>query len=174
MIVRLFDLRERGKDVVLLMEYVAPASGCTTLQDFIVRKQDYSDRLLGALAVQFCVGMEHALACGMAAHRDVKPANLLWGSGPWLKIADFGLALAVSQYPAVIDGSPKRPSHYKPLAFLHPPAGDWLWLNPPGVFFLDVANYSDELQRDLGRRPSPEGNGSANDYRAAPVIGSFF
>ncbi len=110
MIVKLFDVREQGKDIVLLMEYVAPASGCTTLHDFIVRMQDYNDRLLGAWAVEFCVGMEHALACGMAAHRDIKPANLLWGSGPWLKIADFGLALAVSRHPALIDGSPKRPS----------------------------------------------------------------
>lgn len=110
MIVRLFDVWERGKDIVLLMEYVAPASGCTTLHDFIVRKQDYNDRLLGAWAVEFCVGMEHALAYGMAAHRDIKPANLLWGSGPWLKIADFGLALAVSQHPVLIDESPKRPS----------------------------------------------------------------
>ncbi|WP_038378512.1 serine/threonine-protein kinase [Bradyrhizobium elkanii] len=110
MIVKLFDVREQGAEIVLLMEYVAPASGCTTLHDFIVRKQDYNDRLLGAWAVEFCVGMEHALACGMAAHRDIKPANLLWGSGPWLKIADFGLALAVSRHPALIDGSPKKPS----------------------------------------------------------------
>ncbi|MBR0689904.1 protein kinase [Bradyrhizobium manausense] len=110
MIVKLFDVQERGKDIVLLMEYVAPASGCTTLQDFIVRKQDYNDRLLGAWSVEFCVGMEHALARGMAAHRDIKPANLLWGSGPWLKIADFGLALAVSRHPALIDAAPETPS----------------------------------------------------------------
>jgi serine/threonine protein kinase len=110
MIVKLFDVREQGKDIVLLMEYVAPASGCTTLQDFLVRKQDYNDRLLGAWAVEFCVGMEHALACGMTAHRDIKPANLLWGSGPWLKIANFGLALAVSRHPGLIDGSPTRPT----------------------------------------------------------------
>lgn len=110
MIVKLFDVRERGKDIVLLMEYVAPEAGCTTLHDFIVRNQDYNDRLLGAWAVQFCVGMEHALACGMAAHRDIKPSNLLWGSGPWLKIADFGLALAVSRHPSIIDDLLKRPS----------------------------------------------------------------
>lgn len=109
MIVKLFDVRERGTDIVLLMEYVAPASGCTTLQDFIVRKQDYNDRLLGSWTVEFCVGMEHALARGMAAHRDIKPANLLWGSGPWLKIADFGLARVVSRHPALIDAAPNTP-----------------------------------------------------------------
>jgi serine/threonine protein kinase len=110
MIVKLFDVRERGKDIVLLMEYVAPESGCTTLRDIIVRKQGYDDRLLGIWAVEFCVGMEHALARGMVAHRDIKPSNLLWGSGPWLKIADFGLVLAVSHHPTLIYGSPKSPS----------------------------------------------------------------
>ncbi|MBA4095635.1 MAG: hypothetical protein C0484_02545 [Rhodospirillum sp.] len=110
MVVRLFDVREDGRDTVLLMEYVAPESGCTTLQDCIARTQDYNDRLIGAWSVEFCVGMEHALACGMAAHRDIKPGNLLVGSSPFLKVADFGLALAASQHPAVGDDMPKRVS----------------------------------------------------------------
>ncbi len=54
--------------------------------------------------------MEHALACGIRAHRDVKPGNLLIASGSFLNIADFGLALAASEHPAVVDDSPKRPS----------------------------------------------------------------
>lgn len=110
MVVRLYDVREHGRDTVLLMEYVAPEAGCTTLQDCIARTQDYNDRLIGAWAVEFCVGMEHALACGMAAHRDIKPGNLLVGSSPFLKIADFGLALAASHHPAVVDDTPKRVS----------------------------------------------------------------
>jgi hypothetical protein len=32
---RLFDVRKQGRDTVPLMEYVAPESGCTTLQDCI-------------------------------------------------------------------------------------------------------------------------------------------
>ena len=55
-IVQLFDVRERAKDIVLLMEYVAPVSGCTTAQDWIVRKQGYNDRLLGAWAVSVLRG----------------------------------------------------------------------------------------------------------------------
>jgi tetratricopeptide (TPR) repeat protein len=118
-IVRLFDVREREKDIVLVMEYVAPTSGCTTVGDFIVRKQDYSDRLLGAWAVQFCVGMERAIASGMVAHRDVKPENLMIDSGASLKIADFGLAFAVSRH-RLVDGTPKALSHLQWLE-----AADW-------------------------------------------------
>lgn len=114
-LVRLFDVREQGNDTVLLMEYVAPTSGCTTAGDFILRKQDYGERLLGAWAVQFCVGMEHALASGIAAHRDIKPANLLIDSGAFLKIADFGLALAASRHPALVVGPAKSPSHLQLL-----------------------------------------------------------
>lgn len=108
MVVRLLDVREDGGNTILLMEYVAPEAGCTTLQDCIARTQDYNDRLIGVWSVEFCVGMEHALTSGMAAHRDVKPANLLIGSSPFLKIADFGLALAASHHPAVVEGTTNR------------------------------------------------------------------
>jgi tetratricopeptide (TPR) repeat protein len=109
-IVRLFDVREHGEDIVLLMEYVAPTSGCTTVEDYIVRKRDYTDRLLGAWAVQFCVGMERAFTSGLVAHRDIKPQNLMIDSGAFLKIADFGLALAVGRHP-LVEGAPKTLSH---------------------------------------------------------------
>jgi tetratricopeptide (TPR) repeat protein len=114
-VVRLFDVREQARDTVLVMEYVSPVSGCTTVQDYIARTQDYDDGTIGMWAVQFCVGMEHALGCGLAAHRDIKPGNLLIDSGVFLKIADFGLALAVSQYPGIVDGLPKSPSQLQRL-----------------------------------------------------------
>jgi tetratricopeptide (TPR) repeat protein len=109
-IVRLFDVRERERDIVLVMEYVAPTSGCTTVEDYVVRKRDYTDRLLGAWAVQFCVGMERAFTSGLVAHRDIKPQNLMIDSGAFLKIADFGLALAVGRHP-LAEGAPKTLSH---------------------------------------------------------------
>jgi tetratricopeptide (TPR) repeat protein len=109
-IVRLFDVRERERDIVLVMEYVAPTSGCTTVEDYIVRKRDYTDRLLGAWAVQFCVGMERAHTSGLVAHRDIKPQNLMIDSGAFLKIADFGLALAVGRHP-LVEGASKTLSH---------------------------------------------------------------
>src|SRR5450756_1204255 len=43
-------------------------------------------------AVQFCLGMEHALSRGIGCHRDIKPANILITDDETLKICDFGLA----------------------------------------------------------------------------------
>lgn len=101
-ILRLFDVNDRGRDTVLIVEYVPPEAGCTSLHDYIVRTTDYTDRVLGMWAVQFCVGMEYALECGLQAHRDIKPANLLVGAAPFLKISDFGLALAASGHVAPV------------------------------------------------------------------------
>ncbi len=42
--------------------------------------------------IQFCQGMEHAIAQGIRCHRDIKPANILIAQDGTLKIADFGLA----------------------------------------------------------------------------------
>ncbi|TWO71455.1 tetratricopeptide repeat protein [Caenimonas sedimenti] len=95
-VVRLHELHERGRDTVLILQYVAPENGCTSLEDYIRRTNDYTDNILGMWAVQFCVGMEHALSHGIHAHRDIKPSNLLVGASPFLKISDFGLVLAAA------------------------------------------------------------------------------
>jgi|GEM_PF-1801491 len=105
-IVRLHELHERGRDTVLILQYVAPENGCTSLEDYIRRTNNYTDNTLGMWAVQFCVGMEHALSHGIDAHRDIKPSNLLVGASPFLKISDFGLVLATSGHVS----SPGRPS----------------------------------------------------------------
>lgn len=97
-LVRLYEVHEHGRDTLLIMEYVPPENGCTSLQETIQRTTDYTDSILGVWAVEFCVGMEHALKCGIQAHRDIKPANLLVGASPFLKISDFGLALAAERH----------------------------------------------------------------------------
>ena len=45
------------------------------------------------LAIQFCLGMDHAVRQGLRCHRDVKPGNLMLSPDGTLKITDFGLAV---------------------------------------------------------------------------------
>lgn len=101
-ILRLYEVHDRGRDTVLILEYVPPDNGCTSLQEYVTRTTDYTDSLLGVWAVQFCVAMEHALGCGMQAHRDIKPANLLVGAGSFLKVSDFGLALTAASHTTAV------------------------------------------------------------------------
>ena len=81
------------------MEYVpADAQGRVTLADHL----DKSSRPLPlnqtlTWAIQFCLGMEHAVAHGVKCHRDIKPGNILISQEGVLKISDFGLAVAAEK-----------------------------------------------------------------------------
>src|SRR5438034_2023579 len=44
--------------------------------------------------IQFCDGMNHAVAKGIKVHRDIKPRNCLITEDHTLKVTDFGLAKA--------------------------------------------------------------------------------
>jgi serine/threonine protein kinase len=80
--------------VFVAMEYVAPnADGRVNLGDYLSPAAGPID-VDQALkwAVQFCLGMEHALGHGIKCHRDIKPANILIAQDGGLKIGDFGLA----------------------------------------------------------------------------------
>ncbi len=70
--------------------------GNISLYDYITHEEEISDRLIYAWMMQFCYGMEYAYSKGLTAHRDIKPKNTLIGKGPFLKIADFGLATTIS------------------------------------------------------------------------------
>lgn len=75
------------------------------------------------LAVQFCDGMNHALARGLKAHRDIKPQNCLITPYGKLKVTDFGLAKAFDDLPAA-GARAGTPAYMAPEQFRDPGLAD--------------------------------------------------
>lgn len=90
-VVRLLAVEDDGEDVVLVMPYL----GGGTLADHVRTRGPLhpaqvhllADRLLGALAAAQRLGI---------VHRDIKPGNVLLTSTGQAKVADFGIARALS------------------------------------------------------------------------------
>jgi serine/threonine protein kinase len=81
---------------VLIMEYVAPdqKNKNISLHDYICNsKRSSSFSLLIRWAIEVCHAMEHANRCGVTAHGDIKPSNILITHDRHAKLTDFGSAL---------------------------------------------------------------------------------
>lgn len=93
-VTRAFWVRHLDEQLFVAAEYVSGAeTGIGSLAD--VLGVDVAPRQIIRWATQFCSGLSHAVARGLIAHRDVKPANLLLTREGDLKIADFGLGKTV-------------------------------------------------------------------------------
>jgi serine/threonine protein kinase len=93
-IVRIYDLHEEpGGPAFISMEYVdgGTLGALRLLQPDRVLHWEF----LAPLVQQLCVGLEYAHGENVI-HRDLKPANLMIDREERLKLADFGLAAAVS------------------------------------------------------------------------------
>jgi eukaryotic-like serine/threonine-protein kinase len=93
-IVQVFDfgLDETTHRQYIAMELVRGQSGAEILRD--VGVLDVRDAL--SIVAQACRGLEYAHRHGVV-HRDVKPGNLLRGEDGVVKLADFGIAKAISE-----------------------------------------------------------------------------
>jgi serine/threonine-protein kinase len=93
-IVQVFDfgLDEASHRQYIAMELVRGQSGAEILRDQGVLEV----REALSIVAQACRGLEYAHRNGVV-HRDVKPGNLLRGEDGVVKLADFGIAKAISE-----------------------------------------------------------------------------
>ena len=90
-VVAVFDQGHDDGTVFLVMEYVAGH----TLRDVIRKESPMSPSRALALVEPILSALAHAHRAGLI-HRDVKPENVLIADDGRVKVADFGLAKAVS------------------------------------------------------------------------------
>ena len=87
------DVYDWGVDgqAYLVTEYLGGGS----LRSILASGRTLSPSQVLVLALDACRALDHAHSKGLV-HRDVKPANLLFGDDGRLRIADFGLAAAMA------------------------------------------------------------------------------
>jgi serine/threonine-protein kinase len=87
-VVAVYDCFSWRGDTYIAQEYVEGTDLASVLQTL----QRLEPRLAALIALEVTRGLEEIHERGIV-HRDVKPSNILLGSGGEVKIADFGIAL---------------------------------------------------------------------------------
>ena len=90
-IVAALDVGRHGETHYFIMEYVEGH----TVHEHLVKEGPYPEADALAIAIQIAEALNHAHKAGLI-HRDVKPKNILITSDGVAKLADMGLARAVS------------------------------------------------------------------------------
>lgn len=114
-IVQVFDLGEDEGDLFMVLEYVPGLDLGTVAQHYKDKGKRLPHQLVAYVAVDMCKALECAHgfhdASGKPApviHRDVSPQNVLLSMNGGVKLADFGLAMALTDnritMPGIIKG----------------------------------------------------------------------
>ena len=90
-IVQAYDVGKAGEFHYFVMEYVEGS----TVYDQIVQKKRFTEQEALDIIIQVGEALEHAHAKGLI-HRDVKPKNIMISKSGVVKLADMGLARAIS------------------------------------------------------------------------------
>lgn len=114
-IVQVFDLGEFQGDFFMVMEYVPGVTLASVMQYYGIQGKAVPHAVVAYIAVDVCKALECAHGHRNAAgdrdpfiHRDVSPQNVLLSSLGTIKLADFGLAMALGgvrmTMPGIIKG----------------------------------------------------------------------
>ena len=106
-IVSVFDVGETDGLSYIVMEYVDGI----TLKEYLNRHRVLDWRQACNFGIQIGLALEHAHKNGII-HRDIKPHNILVTEDLTLKVADFGIARAVSSETVVAGGDALGSVHY--------------------------------------------------------------
>ncbi|HIU48852.1 MAG TPA: Stk1 family PASTA domain-containing Ser/Thr kinase [Candidatus Avimonoglobus intestinipullorum] len=106
-IVSVYDVGETDGLSYIVMEYVDGV----TLKEYINKRGCLDWKQACNFAVQIGLALEHAHKNGII-HRDIKPHNILVTDDLTLKVADFGIARAVSSETVVAGGATLGSVHY--------------------------------------------------------------
>ncbi len=90
-IVQAYDVGKAGDYHYFVMEYVEGS----TVYDVIVKNRRYNEQEAIDITIQVAEALQHAHERGLI-HRDVKPKNIMLTSAGAAKLADMGLARAIS------------------------------------------------------------------------------
>lgn len=106
-IVNIYDVGQQDDIHYIVMEYVEGQ----TLKDIISQGVPLSiDRAVN-IAIMICDGIQHAHENGII-HRDIKPYNILVTQRGIVKVADFGIAQAISKKTITFAGDIVGSVHY--------------------------------------------------------------
>ena len=106
-IVNIYDVGQEDDIYYIVMEYVEGR----TLKDIISEEGPLPVSKAVDIAIMICDGIHQAHQKGII-HRDIKPANILVTSNGMVKVADFGIAQAISKKTITFGGNVIGSVHY--------------------------------------------------------------
>ncbi|MDD2620124.1 MAG: protein kinase [Syntrophomonadaceae bacterium] len=106
-IVNIFDVGQQDDIYYIVMEYVEGK----TLKELIEEEAPLGLEKAIDIAIMICDGIHHAHTKGII-HRDIKPYNILITRDGMVKVADFGIAQAISKKTITFGGDIVGSVHY--------------------------------------------------------------
>lgn len=106
-IVNIFDVGQQDDIYYIVMEYVEGK----TLKEIIEEEAPLTVEKAIDIAIMICDGIHHAHTRGII-HRDIKPHNILVTRDGMVKVADFGIAQAISKKTITFGGDIIGSVHY--------------------------------------------------------------